>query len=100
MNVWASTNAAAIAAAGLAAATKVSSWAIVVDVVTKKGVDYHALASYISDPTSVECIPFDKGDPPSAQLKEFNPAVGDAGDTWAIVVSTSGAFKPPAIRVG
>jgi len=46
MNVWASTNAAAIAAAGLAGATKVSSWAIVVDVVTKKNVEYQALASY------------------------------------------------------
>ena len=102
MNTWATTHAAAITAAGLTDVLKVSSWAILVDVTTKAGANVGVLAKDLYNQAIAKngatCL-----DTPtvSANAPDANaPAVGTAGDTWAIQISTGSTYVPAAIRSG
>ena len=102
MNTWAATHTTAISAAGLAAELKVSSWAILVDVTTKAGANVGVLAKDLYNQAIAKngatCL-----DTPtvSANAPDANaPAVGTAGDTWAIQISTGSTYVPAAIRSG
>ena len=99
MNTWATTNATAISGQSLAAELKVSSWAIVVDVTTKAGslastaLSQYNQAIYRSTDT---CYNTTVKNTETANA----PALGVAGDTWAIQISTGSTYIPPAIRSG
>jgi len=107
MNTWATTNATAITAAGLTAELKVSSWAILVDVSTKASTTGNAtatspaaLAFYnqaIAKDASGNCV---DNITAATTASTFAPAVGTAGDTWAVQVSTGSTYMPAAIRSG
>jgi hypothetical protein len=110
MNTWATTNATAITAAGLTAELKVSSWAILVDVTTKASASAGASATIPAALTFYnEAIYRDSAtntcfDTRVAGTNTANaPAVGTAGDTWAVQITTgaTGAgYVPAAIRSG
>ncbi len=105
MNTWATTNATAITAALLTAELKVSSWAILVDVTTKASaagsatatspaaLDFYNQAIY-RDSTST-CF-----NTIAAGTNANAPALGTAGDTWAVHVTTGSTYVPAAIRSG
>ena len=100
MNTWATTHATAITAAGLTSELKVSSWAILVDVTTKAGANAAdtALSLYnqaiYRDSTSTCFNTIAAGSNANA------PALGTAGDTWAVHVTTGSTYVPAAIRSG
>jgi len=101
MNTWATTHATAISGQGLTAELKVSSWAIVVDVTTKAGATANATAlslynQAIHRTAAGVCLNTTVKNTETANA----PAVGVAGDTWAIQISTGSTYVPPTIRSG
>lgn len=99
MNSWYSTHTSAISGQSLTTELKVSSWALVVDVATKVGNTYNQA---IEKTAAGACVNSTAALNAGTTIAATAPKVGDAGDTWAIAVTTatSGAKQPSLIRSG
>ena len=97
MNTWATTNASAISSQNLTNELKVSSWAIVVDVTTKSVTTYNQA---IYRDSSDNCFNTIDAGTALTPANANAPAIGTAGDTWAIQISTGSTYLPAAIRSG
>lgn len=100
ITTWLSDNASAISTAGLTTETKVSSWAVVVDVVTKASATAIVYNEVTTKDNANPAVCYNPTDVLGANTTR--PTLGAAGDTWAIVLTTgtSSNKQPFAIRTG
>ena len=99
ITAWLSENASAISSASLTTETKVSSWAVVVDVTTKTSSATSYNQAIIKDTAATpNCV----NTVTATGTTTGYPAVGAPGDTWAIILTTgvSSNKQPFAIRAG
>lgn len=98
VSTWLTDNASAISSASLTGELKVSSWAVVVDVTTKKNTTFNQA---IHKNNLDECVDSITKVAAGTSLTGY-PAKGAAGDTWAVILTTgvSTNKQPHAIRYG
>jgi len=97
---WLTAQASAISGQSLSTETKVSSWAVVVDVTTNKNTSYNqAVSRTTANPPVCEDVTKTGGLNP---VPSTAPAVGAAGDTFNIILNTGTSThkQPLVIRAG